>query len=70
VETDGLGCSLREEVSGQEVSCNTSIKTCIAVVGSIYNGILEASWILEIQVDLASLRLVGLGGLGTNVGLE
>jgi hypothetical protein len=69
-EAYGLGCGLGEEVSGQKISCNTRIESCIAVVGGIYNGILETAWVLQVQVDLASFGLVCLGSRGTNVCLE
>jgi hypothetical protein len=40
------------------------------VVGRVHNGVLEAAGVLEVQVQLAVLGLVGRGDTGANVRLE
>jgi hypothetical protein len=40
------------------------------VVGRVHNGVLEAAGVLEVQVQLAVLGLVGRGDAGADVRLE
>lgn len=68
--TNSLGSILGEVVGRDEASGDTGIKTGETVVGSIYDGVLEATGILQVQVELAVLGVVGGLGAGTNVCLE
>lgn len=61
---------LREVVGGNEVTSDTLIETSISVVGGVNNGVLKASGILEVQVELAVLAAVRDGSSGANIGLE
>lgn len=40
------------------------------MVGGVNDSILESTRVLQVQMDLAVLGLVGLGGLWADVGLE
>lgn len=68
--THCLGSILREEVGGQESSSDALIQASKAVVGSLDDGVLEATGVLKVQVDSAVLGAVCGGGARTNVGLE
>jgi hypothetical protein len=61
---------LREVVGGQEGPGNAGIKLGIAVVGGIDNSKVEAAGVLQAQVDLALLSVVGDSGSWSDVGLE
>lgn len=63
------GSSLGEVICGKEVPCYSSVETCIAVVSSISDRILEAAGVFQGKMKLALLSLVRLSSVGTNVGL-
>jgi hypothetical protein len=68
--TNRLGSGLREEVGGEESASDALVKLGITVVGGIQESILEATWVLKAQVDLAVLGVVGNTGARPDVGLE
>lgn len=70
MRTHGLASILREVVGSDKATSDTGVKTSPAVVGSINNSVLEAAGVLEVQVELAVLALVGGLGAGADVGLE
>jgi hypothetical protein len=61
---------LGEVVCRNEVSGNAFVETSPAVVGGVYNCVLEASWVLKVEVQLAVLTAVGGGSAGADVRLE
>jgi hypothetical protein len=61
---------LGEVVRGDEAACHALVEACPAVVGRVHNGVLEAAGVLEVQVQLAVLGLVGRGDTGADVRLE
>jgi hypothetical protein len=61
---------LGEVVGGDEATGHTIVQTSPAVVGGVDNGVLEAAGVLEVEVQLAVLGLVGRGNAGANVRLE
>jgi len=63
-------CILREVVGCDEGSSYAFVQARPAMVGCVNDGILETTWILEIEVELAVLRAVGGGCAGADVGLE
>jgi hypothetical protein len=67
-ETNGLGSGLRKVVGREEGSCDGSIKTCVPVVGSICDGVLETSWVFQGEMELTLFRLLGWGKSWTDVG--
>lgn len=66
----GLASILGEVVGRDEASGYAVIKTRPAVVGSIENGVLETTGVLQVQVQLAVLAAVGRDGAGADVRLE
>jgi hypothetical protein len=68
--TYGLLSVLGEEVGGDEGALHALVEAGPAVVGSVNDGILEATGVLEVQVESAVLGLVGTRVAGTNEGLE
>ena len=49
---------------------DTGVETSPAVVGGVDDGVLEATGVLEVQVDLAVLGLLGGLDAWADVGLE
>jgi hypothetical protein len=68
--TYGLASILREVVGGDEAAGDALVETSPAVVGSVDNGVLEATGVLEVQVELAVLAAVCGNGAGADVCLE
>lgn len=68
--TYGLAGILGEVVCRDEATSDAFVKTSPAVVGGLDHGILEAAWVLEVQVKLAVLAAVCGCGARANVGLE
>jgi hypothetical protein len=66
----GLGSILGEEVSRVEVARHSLVEASIAVIGGIQDGVLEASWILKTQMELAILGVIRRSGAWTDVSLE
>jgi hypothetical protein len=65
-----LACILGEVVGSDKAPSHTLIETGPSVVGSVEDGVLEATGVLEVQVELAVLAAVGRDGAGADVGLE
>lgn len=65
-----LRSSLREEVRGDEGPCDTWIETSPSVVSRVDYGVLESTGVLQTEMDLALLGLVGLLGGRADVSLE
>jgi hypothetical protein len=61
---------LREVVRRHECACNALVETRPAVVRCVYDRVLEATRVLEVEVQLAGARVVCLSGAGADVGLE
>lgn len=61
---------LREVVRRDEVARHAFVESCVPVVGSVDYGVLEATWVLEVEVDLAVLAAVCGRGAGPDVCLE
>jgi hypothetical protein len=66
----GLGSILGEEISRVEVARHSFVEASIAVVGGIQDGVLEASWVLKAQMELAILGVIRCSGARTDVCLE
>lgn len=58
--TDRLGGVLGEEIGWQECSSNSGIEARITMVHRFDYRVLKSAWILQVQVNLTILRLVGL----------
>ena len=61
---------LREVVARQEVPCDALVQTRPPVVRRGYDGILEAAWVLEVEVELAGAGVLLCGDARADVGLE
>lgn len=61
---------LGEVVAGDKVAGDALVKTRPAMVGCGHDGVLEATWVLQVQVQLAGTRVVLGGDTGADVGLE
>jgi hypothetical protein len=68
--TYSLSGFLGEVVGGEESAGDAGVETGEAVVGGVDNGILEATRVLQVQVELAVLGVVGGLSARANVGLE
>lgn len=64
------GSILGEVVGAEECARDASVKLGVAVVGAVEHGKLEASGVVERQVELAVLGPICDDCAGTNIGLE
>ncbi len=69
-KTHGLSRILREEISRQECACDTRVQLRVAMIHGVDDGVLETTWVCEVEMQLAVLGFVGLRRSGSDVGLE
>ena len=66
----GVSGGLGEVVGRVEGACHAGLELRVAVVGAVHHGELEPTRVLEVQVQLAVLGLLGRVVTGSDVGLE
>jgi hypothetical protein len=67
-KTNCLGSRLRKVVGGEESSGDGGVETCIPVVSSVRDGVLETTWVLQREMELTLFRLLRWGKSWADVG--